>query len=221
MPYRRSYRKKRVFRRRKGNGGMRRIARSEARKQINRSIESKVFDGAIASTGIDYSGSIYNLLSDPSGGTTITQGVTENQYIGTKINPTYLHIKYQWQGSDTFNMVRLMVVQVKGLFVPTAADILQSVGNVRAPLSSLDLDADDRYRVLYDRISQLEVGNGAGRGAIVGKVRISGRKLRRVVFSDGAGVYEANGIYLLVITDSGVASHPLLQAYWRNHFKDA
>lgn len=217
MPYRRTYRRGRKPMRRKYPTSTRKIARREAKKVVNRAIESKTFDGAHVAGQIDFSGGVTNLLSDPSGGVTITQGVGESQYVGTAIKPTYIKISFNWTLADTTNMVRVVVVQSRGLLVPTMADILQSVGNVRAPLSDYDIDFNDRYNVLADRCYSLDQTN---KTQVIGKIKVSAAKLRRIKFSDTAGTYEAGGIYFGYITDSAAVSHPILQAYWRVHYKD-
>lgn len=217
MPTRGVPRRRKTYRR-KGNTKMRAVARQEAKKVVAKAIESKSWDGVLTATGIDYGGAVYNLFANPAGATVIAQGLTDESYIGNWVKPTYIMLRGQWAYVDPWNLVRLVVVQVKGGGTPTAANLWQSVSNIRAPLSPLDRDYDQTYTVLADRSA---VVDNANRYLWHFKIKISGKKLRKVFFNDAAGTVEANGIYVLLISDSGVSSHPEASLEWRVHYKDA
>jgi len=202
---------------RKQNTVVRRVARQEAKKVFNRRVESKTFDGAVGAGTIDYNGTVWTLWDD-STGTAITQGTGETQYIGQKITPTYFTLRWQANVADATNMIRIIVLQDIVSGVPTGANVLQSVSNVRAPLSPLDVDYDQTYRVLADRLIQLDAVSSPSK---VGKIKIGMRQLRPVFFSDNAGTYEKGGCYILVISDSAASTHPNVNLVWRWHFKDA
>lgn len=202
---------------RKTNTTVRRVARAEAKKVFNQKVESKTFDGAIGSGTADWSGTVWSLWDDAAG-VAITQGNGESQYVGQKVTPTYFTLRYQANIADTTNMVRIMILQDIVAGVPTGANVLQSVGNIRAPLSPLDVDYDQTYRVLADRVVQL---TSVAKPSAVGKIKIGMRQLRPVYFSDAAGTYERGSCYVLVISDSGAATHPNVNLSWRWHFKDA
>lgn len=196
----------------------RKIARIEAKKVISREIETKHIDGVLAVTNFDYTGVQYNMTTDPNGGTSMSQGVSENQYIGATIRPTHIDCRYTFGVGDATNIVRMIVVQVRANDSPTMANILQSVGNVRAPLSSYDQAYEGRWRVLLDRTYDL---NGVAKPFITGRFRIKGSALNQIHFSDGSGTLERGCVWIGFISDSALSTHPSVQAYWRLFFKDA
>lgn len=195
------------------------IARRVAKNVMNKELETKHRDGALTANP-DWSGDVYYMFSDPSGATTITQGVGVAQYIGESVKVSSINLRFQAQYADSLNMFRVMVIQARGLFAPvTMADILQSVGNLRAPLTALDIDFDQRYSILYDS-GPLQLSS-VDKPAIIRNVHISGRFVRKTTFSDASGTAEDGGIYLGVLTDSSVVAHPQFLAYWRINYKDA
>lgn len=217
------YRRRTYVRRRrpaKKNTAVRRVARAEAKKVLNKAVESKIFDGAVPTAGVDWlgTGNVWNVTSDPSSGTLMTQGTGLNQYVGTVMRPTYLMIRWQMAPADPTNMLRILVIQDLAGGIPTVPNVLQSTGNVRAPLSALDTRFDNTYRVIADRTFSLDTTTAVQR---VGKIKIGMRQLRPVHFLDAIGTLEKAGIYILAVSDSGVAAHPTLQLYWRLHYKDA
>lgn len=217
------YRRRTYVRRRrpvKKNTTVRRVARAEAKKVLNKAVESKIHDGAVPTAGIDWdgAGSVWSVTTDPSAGTSITSGTGPNQYVGTVIRPTYLMIRFQIGAADPTNMLRIIVLQDIAGGVPTVPNVLQSTGNIRAPLSALDTRFDNTYRVIADRTFSLDTTTTVQR---VGKIKIGMRQLRPMHFLNGLGTLEKAGIYILAVSDSGVSAHPTLQLYWRLHYKDA
>lgn len=200
------------------------IARSQALKVVNKNIESKLYNGKLALSGttIDYTGTMYSIFSDVPAGTTITQGVAQSQYIGEKIRPTHISVRYALtnESADTNNIMTCVIIQAKGASLPGGSfvNIFQSVGNVSAPLSPFSDDYDDRFRVLYRKTVSLTLGTDNLRTY---KVNIPYNKLAPIVFLDPAGTIEANGIYIGWISDSGIAVHPTVRAQWRLFYKDA
>jgi len=217
MPYKKTNRK---YSKKPRNTAVRRVARTEVKKQLNRQIESKMFDGAINDTSIDYSGSTsaWNLLSDVTGAGAITQGVGAAQYVGTTIRPTYVMIKGLITPADATNLVRVFVIQVITTGTPTVSNLLQSVGNIRAPLSSLDVHYDKTYRVLADRLYSVDTTSVVQKYF---KIKIGMRQMRPIHFQGASGAYETGGLYVLAVSDSAIAAHPIMRMYWRIHYKDA
>jgi len=219
MPTRRTTRKRVARRRPARSNNVRAIARQEAKKAVARTVESKTFDGAVATIGVDYTGTstVWSATLDSSTAVSITQGVSESQYLGAWIQPTYLMIRGTVTLADTTNMIRFIVVQDRAAGVPTLANVLQSVGNARAPLSAFEVDYNSTYRVLADRLIALTVSDTFK----VFKVKLGKKLLQRIHFNDAGGTLERGGIYMMAISDSAAAVHPSIQLYWRLHYKDA
>lgn len=204
---------------------MTRIANRQALKVVNRQIESKHFDGKLALAGlnVDYDGTLYNaFVNVPAASATIIQGTGQGQYIGEKIRPT--HISLRWSATnvlaDSDNLITCVILQAKGLFVPgaTMANILESTGNVSAPLSPFDADYEDRFRVLYRKTIAL---NQAGESNRVYKVNIPYNKLGAISYSDNVGTVESGTIMIGWISDSSADVDPLIRGQWRIFYKDA
>lgn len=197
---------------------MRAVARQEAKKVVRANIEAKQYDGT-ESAVIDWSGATYSFTASVfSGGSAMSQGTGNGQYIGSTIKPTYLMIRGYVNVSDATNLMRIVVLQVKGGGTPSAANVFESVSNIRAPLSPLEKDYDKTYNVLADRLISV---NGVAVPQRPWKIKLSGRKMRKIEFNDGAGTIEANGLYLIALSDSGAAVHPTLTYEWRLHYTDA
>lgn len=218
MPYRKQYRRKPIRRRRQKGGYVKRVARAEARKAISRSEETKEFDDQVGSVGVNYTGTTWNLLYNSVGAAAITQGVASNQYIGTSITPVFLQIRLNVTAADATNLMRIVIVQAIGTFVPTTTLVFQSVTNVRAPLSPYDHDHNSGYRVLHSKIIELDTTTNVQR---VYSIFLKKHKMRKITFSDGAGTIETGGIYLLAISDSAAVADPAIQIYSRLSYKDA
>lgn len=215
---RKNTQRKRPVRRQQNNKVIRRVARSEAKKVVNRTIESKVFDGSTIPNSIDYTtGVILPLLVDPTG-TPISQGTSDKQYIGTKINISYFMMRFQLLYGDPQNMVRVLIIQDIVSGIPTVANVFESVGNTRAPLSPFDRQFDKTYRVLYDKIFTLDNANNPQR---VAKIKLGMRKFRPIEFNNAVGTIEKGAPYAVIISDSGILPNPAIQAWWRIHYKDA
>lgn len=203
---------------------MTRIAQVQARKVVNRNIESKLYDGNLPLSGqtVDYNGVLFYAYEDPQTGTIMSQGAGQGQYIGEEIRPTHLSVRWAVSTNlaDPTNLVTFVIIQAKGSFVHGAdmSNILQSTGNTSAPLSPFDQDYDDRFRVLHRKTVAL---SQVGPDNRVFKVNIGYNMFQKIVFSDASGTQEANPIIMGFITDSGVAVHPLILCKWRLHYKDA
>ena len=206
---------------------VRRIARREARRVVKRNTEVKQFtglllpaDGSVSSTG-------FNLYAttDYSAGITapfnITGGSDEGQYIGRKIKPIALKIRYNFTYADANNTVSIMVIQARGAFTAStisAANQYQYGGTTYAPLSPLNEDFNERYKVLARHVVDVtDVYSPTKSGVIT----IKGRKLRQIVFADASGTVESNPIFISVISDSSAATHPNMRIVWRLYYTDS
>lgn len=214
--YRKTYQKK---------SGMEKAARKAVKQAIHAEIEDKIWDGSVALAGanVDYTGVVYGMFSDVPTASTIVQGANISQYIGQKVTPTSIEIRYCWINTlaDTTNLCTVIVFQSIGSFAPTGGvmtNVLQSTANFSAPLSPLDLSYDNRFRVLYRKVVDL---SQSGQDIVQHTVFIKRKNLRQVHFSDGAGSYESQGLYIGFISDSSVAVHPLVRCQWRIRYEDA
>lgn len=203
---------------------MRRIAQSTARKVVNKQIESKIWDGQFTHAGltVDYVGNQYYVTGNPNAGTQMVQGTGVENYLGHEIRPTHLSVRFAVNndGADATNLVTCLIYQGIGLFVPgaTMANIFESTSNFSAPLSPLDQDYDNRFRVLYRKTFAL---TQASSDIKTYKVNIPYSKFQKVIFNDSIGTIESGPIVIGFITDSSADVDPSVRCSWRLHFKDA
>lgn len=203
---------------------MEKIARKVTKQALKKNIEAKFFDAklALAGAAVDYNGLLYNAFIDVPSASTIVQGTDDHQYIGAKIRPTGLTLR--WAASndlaDANNIVSCVILQGIGAFTPAAnmANIYQSTGNVSAPLSPFDEDYNNRFRVLYRKEVAL---SQTGDNAVVHSVHLSFKKFAPVIFNDGLGAIESQPLMIGWISDSSAVVHPVVRAQWRIHFQDA
>lgn len=215
MPYRRTYRRKyparRKYARRPTN--VRAIARVEAKKVVSKAIETKMHDVNQTTVPIDYTiGYVSSMTS------ALTRGTAENQYLGDKITPVGLSVRMQFTRVDATQMIRCIVIQNRAGGVPLLSTLLQSVGNITAPLSPYDVDYDNTYRVLYDQVWSMDSIRGT---TMIKKLKLNYRRLRPIWFNGADGELERGGIYLMFISDSAVSSHPTVDFRARLYYKDA
>lgn len=203
-------RKQRRYRRK--DARMQRIARQEARKVVAKKVESKVSDRSSIAFAIDASAttSIFNILSG------LTRGTGETNFIGDSISPTHVRIRWACNIGDTTNLIRVVVIQNKAGGVPIGSTVFQLSGSVNTPLSPYESGYSTTYRVLSDEFYALD----ANTNNITGDIRIISSKLRQVKFDVGGNI-TAGAIWLIFISDSTAAAHPIGQFYSRVYFKDA
>lgn len=219
-----------------GSKTMHKIARQEAKKVVNKEVETKFVDGALNLDGtqeVSAFGFNAKLTKDwsasgqitSSNGVEISQGTGADQYIGSAIHPVYISINWSIENAtgmvpDSFNTISIMVIQAKGyfLFDPiNTANQLTAVNTITAPLGMLPREYNDRYRILYHKVFTVDADDPIK----AGRIRIPTKKLRKLVFNDDIGTVEANPIVLSVRSDSTASPNPTMTAFWRFYFKDA
>jgi len=212
MPYKRT--KKTTYRRRPAKSGyVRKVARTEARKAVMKTVETKIFDTSQTAQAIDYTSGYVTSVTNG-----MIRGTSEDDYIGDSIKPVGISIRAQFTRSDATQMFRFIIIQNKAGGIPLLSTLLQSVSNVTAPLSPLDKDFSHTYAVLVDRLISMDSLRGT---TTVRNFKINSNKLRGLWYNDSLGSIQKGGIYICVISDSAAASHPVLDYRCRFYYKDA
>lgn len=205
------------------NTSTRRIARQEVKKEVGRYIETKYVDsyatGAV--TAIPAVGTLFSVHGTYASGSfvPIVQGLDNGQYIGTKINPRYLKVRYAMDVADTSNVVSMVVIQSKGLWGNNGdmTNVYEVTGTVNAPFSAVSTEFADRFRVLYRREIVLDTDDPTK----IGSIKIGPKKLRKMTFTAGTGSVESGHIMVGFISDSTAVTHPAVRLSWRFYYKDA
>lgn len=191
---------------------IRKVVKSELKKEI----ETKFYD-------FNSSASISNLVSTYSPLTSFTRGTGPSNYVGMKIKPKYFTIRGTLTGSDNTNYVRVLVIQDKAVSgTPNTSTIFQ---NTSYPwLSPLNVDYIDSYRVLTDRLYQFrtfESSAGSFSSTVRPfKIKIPGSKMRQITYTQG-GSPDAGQLWVVMVSDSSLPSHPSFVIVSRLTFSDA
>lgn len=213
MPYKRTYKRRATRRPRRKNTAVRTIARAEAKKVVARAVETKILDTSVTGQAVDFGAGYVVSMTN-----TMIRGIAENQYIGDAITPVGLALRCQLTRIDATQLFRVLIIQNKAGGVPLTTTVFQSTGNITAPLSALNVDYNNTYRVLYDKMFSMDVIRDTTKHVTI---RIAGKRLRRLNFNDAIGTIEKAGLYMVVISDSGVVAHPTIDFRARLYYKDA
>lgn len=196
-------------------------------KTIDQKNETKVFNSAntiLSGTTLDNNG-VISLLSN------IAQGVTLNTRIGMVASPMSMSFRYQGiaysASANNVNptFIRIILLQTRQsaatAVVPTAAQVLESVGSALATVSAYDdvTTSTGQYKILYDRLHRAD--NGVGQ-QYSGKVVLSKKHLNKIHWVGGNGTDVSHGhLYLLAISDVAAATAPSLIYTWQIKYDDS
>lgn len=154
-----------------------------------------------------------------------------NNYIGREIFPAGLDFSIEIVGAesnavltaDQTNLTRVLVFQWMDDATPTASLVLQSTAATTACMSPINFKNYNNINVLIDwRVSTwttATLSNYASSNAYNARRYIKGKKLRAIEM-DGSNVIKGS-IWMLVVSDSGVAPSPGFSGYSRLTFTDA
>jgi hypothetical protein len=185
------------------------------KRQVRQMIDSKV---ALISEQ-KYLSNNLSFTTDYNGTLTsqniIPQGDTDNTRDGDSCLLKKTRMAFSVQLADTTNLVRVMMLQWKPYSTPAVSAILFNTGSIVSPLSSLNKDQNQQYTVLYDRVFYLHAGNALDGDVI--EVTPSSEHLQFVAGTTSG----TNQLYLLTISDSSAASHPIFSAYVTSYFTDS
>lgn len=199
---------------------------TKQRKQVKAIVkgqeETKVYDSQKSLIATEYTGWVQSLTANAVAGTVMSQGVGNTNYIGGRVNPTFLYVGFQIENPATYNLTRVIILQAPGNNPPQISQVLQFTGNVRTPLSPYDWNHRDRFRVLADKRFLINNSITAGNASATYQFKIKGKKMRPINFADASGTIEDNGIYIYAWGDEALISGPAYCQYIaRLYFKDA
>lgn len=188
----------------------------KVKKVINAVAEKKYHDIQAGTQSPDTSGVVVDLSAVPQD--TTVSGDTVR--VGDEIYIRSLQIRGNIIDADSYNAVRVIVFQwlmdtsIAGA-APTVANILQSIAGGYGTLSSFNHDSHTQYRILYDKVFLPDTDDPIK----YFKFYCSKFYRKKISFTAG-GTGAANKLYLLLISDSSVASHPRVDYVTRLNFTD-
>lgn len=148
--------------------------------------------------------------------TAITQGDQDVNRQGSVIEPKSIELNLSFNSVDTFNLLRVIVFQWfmdDGDDPPTNTDIL----DYQHPLGVIAWHERKNSRILYDKL--MAGSDTASNEILVIRKKIN-KKMRKIYY-DGGLTTGKNNLYLALISDSGVASHPNVKYYARVLYTDS
>lgn len=185
---------------------------NEIRKLIN--VEEKYVD-LTGNPNFDYTGTAVYLSG-------LSQGDTVSTREGNSIKIQKIKFNYNLVWSTGLTQARVLIVrdlQNQGATI-TCNDVLESTGNVYAPLSMIDYIngplQNKRFSIVYDNMTTLDQYHP------VKSFQFESSHDCHVYFRDtGSTVASAgNGSYFLLIISNVLASTPNINFYWRMEFTD-
>jgi len=186
--------------------------------QVRRMIKSAIAQTEEVKYFDEYGSNSVSTLGNIIRIATITQGDLNNQRIGDIIKLKKLELKYNVAGqaaTATYASVRVMLVQWYPLDYdistslgepPTFAELLKSVAGVSAPISPINPEFKDEFKVLYDKTHTI---HSLDQGSSVANARVTVKKFghNKIDFYDG-GTYGNGQLYLVLISDDGLVPYP-------------
>lgn len=211
MPYKRTN-KKRTYRRKK------RPTAASVSKRLNRlqkAIEYKHADQAI-SASVSSSGYFQNLTQIPQGSSDITRD-------GDKLTVTSVSFRMElYSGDSPYNHLRLVLFRWNNLYqTPTLNDLFligpSTVATYNYMWNVDTIRARPGFKVLYDRTISNKVSND-------GSSKLNTLIRKKIPFRTNlqfqAGGLVGSSLYLFAISDSGIATHPVLSGMVRTNYFD-
>lgn len=145
--------------------------------------------------------------------TNIPQGDQIGHREGIKIQNNGLDMRMVLTKSDNINVIRVIIFQWKNddnTVSPLDSDILQTLSSSIAPISAINRQTmNNDFKVLYDRTTTLTSGQDVKYTRINIKPQ---RMLKYTTYNNSANTGN-NQLYILLQSDSGVASHPTVYFY--------
>lgn len=200
------YAKKRTYKK----VGMKKYVNRAITKALNSNIEKKYHDlwnvGGVSST------TALNKL------TAIPQGTTDFNRIGDQCKLKNIQMRFQLACADTIQTYRLTVFRWNrddAVSTPTAAILYQTIGSSISSNPNWDNIRKGDFTLLYDKVITQTLANNANTFIKVF------RKINSRIDFNGSGNTGKGHIYIAMTSDSGVASHPVIDQYSRVVFTDA
>lgn len=133
----------------------------------------------------------------------IPQGDTDETRDGDQLRISSVELNYELIGADATNLFRVMLFQWFDDSTPTVTDVLTSA--IDAILQTYRRDTRRMFRVLYDHTHPLSLNSS---NEVLVRFKRFTRGFRRKIQYQAGGTTGINKLYILLVSDSGVASDP-------------
>lgn len=187
---------------------------SKIYKALNKTIEQKYLDTFVdGTTGIVFGTALIVKVSAP------TQGTSDIQRVGDRIKAMALNFKYNCVAADTVNRMRVSVIRWQeddGSTLPSNSQIYQNITSNIQSFFNYDNISSGRFKVLYDKVEDIELTNGNAQMYRHKYIKLKGTKIGFTGSTSGRG-----HLYVIVNSDSGLTPHPSFDGLCRFTYKDA
>jgi len=165
-------------------------------------------------TGLNTAGVLVALVSP-------AQGLSAINRTGDQIHLEKIEINWQGYANsiDIQNTFRVIIFQMVGASVPTAATVLQNGASGAIDDTSL-LQAYCDPKVLRILSDEWIPSCYTGSNSVVVRRHVFKPKISLLPFAPGSTFLEAGQIYVLAFSDSGIAPNPIFNFTARSWFKD-
>lgn len=205
-------RKRRTIRRPKKSIKM--MVKRVVNSAIRKNTELKYYDYA-TTTSVDYAGTFYQLSA-------IAQGDTDVQRDGDKLTAKRCRIRGTVTTGDTTQVFRVICFRWKQntlSVAPTQTYLLSPyTSSVQAAYCPMNHDTQANMQVLYDKTYVL---NSVSKPQLLINISLNLSKLPKVSYDAGSTTNGNNQIYMYVVSDSAVATHPSINFISRLSFVDS
>jgi len=189
----------------------------EVQRQVNRTIarqkDYKVCILEEAAQSIDFSGTVFDLLSPMARGDN-----GRNNFEGQHIQVQNIHVRGAIAVADNTNYVRVVIFQWMDDTAPVTTSILDNagiIGTVDAPFATRNWTNRPLFKILRDDLFDMQSTNITA-GGPNGNVKvldyfIKSKKISKTFYAATIVAVQKGGIFMCVVTDSGAVAHPQLK----------
>lgn len=179
----------------------------EVKKVIARKTDYKAYDRNLTAQSVDFTGSTFSILNG------LVRGDLGNQFDGDDITPKWVRVRYAVNTAqtvqDSFNKIRVLLIQSNLLGTPTVGGVLDLTVNGGTAIAPLAQRLEERlksYKILWDKTHTI---CNSGKPQEAEDVFIPGNRLKHVVYTQTGTLSIISGdICMMVISDDGVADYP-------------
>lgn len=184
-----------------------------ARRAVRRVSEKKSYRTAVDNQTFDNTtGYVLHLTS-------ISQGDGASTRDGNSILLRSVQSRFSLYSADATQVIRVIYFQWFPESTPTVTDILSNTytGDVNLVNSPYELHARSQFRILADRTYALE---GSSNELAIDRIMVKKFARRMVTFDTTSTTAPINGLYMLVVSDSGAVSHPYIHVVNQVNYSD-
>lgn len=192
--------------------------KSSVKRLISLRQEEKYDDTVLSAVDMNTTPAITDLFNPAQGDTDITRDGDECRLKRCQLRISVIGTNSAAALADPTNICRIILFQWKvdsAIQVPNAGNIMNNTGD---PLSMYNHDQSKNYKILKDWLFDVHQTPNDSKGSRT--FRYSTRKFSKQVNFDSSSTGGINKLYLLYMSDSGVAQHPTLSLRGRVEFND-